>query len=498
MKKLYFTILTLVFGISAQAQYIFKIAGDEIKVTGNAQVVLKNTDWQNNGTFTATNGTVKLTGDAAAPSIGGTSETTFHHLEIDKTAGTAQLNQAAGVDSELRMTSGNLDLNGYDLTLGSTNGQIVAEKESSRITGPNGGEVIKTVTLNAPNSANPGNIGLEITSTEDLGSTEIRRGHEPQDIPGLEGIERYFTVTPTNNAGLDADVRFHYFDGELNGLTESELEPWREDGSNWSNYPATDSDPTANWVETANIATFSTWTLGQGALKIYPKIFLQGPYAAGLMNDDLRSANLLPNAEPYTGLGFVQVGGGGGEMASPGVFAITGNDAIVDWVFLELRDKNSPATVIRTKSALLQRDGDIVDVDGTSAITFPGLAADEYYLAVRHRNHLGIRTAAAQALSVAASSYDFSTGLAQAWDNSAITSNDAMVDLGGSFGLFRADVNANGSVNVADFFLARSQSTPNQSGVYLGTDVNLNGSVNVADFFLARSQSTPNKSAHLD
>ncbi|MCB0522842.1 MAG: hypothetical protein KDD27_28115 [Saprospiraceae bacterium] len=274
MKKLYFTILTLVFGISAQAQYIFKIASDEVKATGNAQIVLKNADWQNNGTFTATNGTVKLTGDAAAPSIGGTSETTFHHLEIDKTAGTAQLDQAAGVNNDLHMTSGNLDLNGYDLTLGSTNGQIVAEKESSRITGPNGGEVIKTVTLNAPNSANPGNIGLEITSTEDLGSTEIRRGHDPLDILGLEGIERYFTVTPTNNAGLDANVRFHYFDGELNSLTESELEPWRNDGSNWANYPATDSDPAANWVESANIDAFSTWNGQNGQTR--PPFFHAG------------------------------------------------------------------------------------------------------------------------------------------------------------------------------------------------------------------------------
>ncbi len=483
--------------MAGQAQFTLKIAGGEVKTTGDAQVVLKNANWQNNATFTATGGEVALTGDAASPSIGGTSETTFYHLEIDKTAGTAQLGQAAAVEYELRMTAGHLDLNGHDLTLGNTNGQIAGEKESSRIIGPNGGEIIKTVPLDAPSAANPGNIGLEITSTENLGSTEIRRGHEPQDILGLEGIERHFTITPANNAGLDASVRFLYFDGELNGLTEAELEPWRYDGANWTNYPATDSDPAANWVETANIDAFSTWTLGQGAVKINPKILLQGPFAAGLMNDDLRSASLLPASEPYTALGFTQVGGGG-ETVSPGVFAVTGNDAIVDWVFLELRDKNSPSTVVRTKPALLQRDGDVVDMDGTSAVKFPGLAADEYFLAVRHRNHLGIRTAAALALSIAASSYDFSSSLSQAWDNPAITSNDAMVDLGGSYGLFRADVNANGSVNVLDFILTKNQSTPNQSGVYLGTDVNLNGSVNVLDFILTKNQSTPNKSAHLD
>lgn len=69
---------------------------------------------------------------------------------------------------------------------------------------------------------------------------------------------------------------------------------------------------------------------------------------------------------------------------------------------------------------------------------------------------------------------------------------------GTSYGLFQADVNGNGNINVADFFLTKVQSTPNQSAVYLGTDVNLNGNVNVADVFLVRTQSTPNKSEHLD
>ena len=191
---------------------------------------------------------------------------------------------------------------------GSTNGIIVGESENSRILGATGGEVVKITTLNAPTSVNPGNIGVEITSTEDLGSTEIRRGHLPQNILGLNGIERYFSISPTNNEGLDADVRVHYFDGELNGLAETGVEPWAFDDLNWSNLSASMTDPSANWVEATGIASFDTLTLGQGALKIFPKVFLQGPYAAGLMSDALRSGDLLPVTEPYTDLGFTQVG----------------------------------------------------------------------------------------------------------------------------------------------------------------------------------------------
>ena len=74
------------------------------------------------------------------------------------------------------------------------------------------------------------------------------------------------------------------------------------------------------------------------------------------------------------------------------VFSTTGEDAIVDWVFLELRDKNDYTDVVATRSALVQRDGDVVDLDGTSKVSFPDVAFDSYFLVVRHRNHLGVMT----------------------------------------------------------------------------------------------------------
>jgi hypothetical protein len=41
---------------------------------------------------------------------------------------------------------------------------------------------------------------------------------------------------------------------------------------------------------------------------------------------------------------------------------------------------------------LLQADGDIVDTDGESAVGFPNATPGDYYVTVRHRNHLGFRT----------------------------------------------------------------------------------------------------------
>ncbi|MEM9916909.1 MAG: GEVED domain-containing protein, partial [Bacteroidota bacterium] len=151
-------------------------------------------------------------------------------------------------------------------------------------------------------------------------------------------------------------------------------------------------------------------------VEVNVKAFLQGAFdVSGLMRDDLRVAGYIPMTEPYTNLaGFTHIDGGG-EMVQSNVLNVTGNDAIVDWVFLELRDKNSPSTVLHTRSALLQRDGDIVDVDGGSTpVRFDMAPPDDYYIVVRHRNHLAVRTPAVQSLSATASTYDFSTGSGQA------------------------------------------------------------------------------------
>ena len=63
------------------------------------------------------------------------------------------------------------------------------------------------------------------------------------------------------------------------------------------------------------------------------------------MNDNLRANNLLPLGEPYTDLNYTYTGHSGGQTIPQSVLDVTGNDAIVDWIVLEVRDKDEPATV---------------------------------------------------------------------------------------------------------------------------------------------------------
>jgi hypothetical protein len=80
------------------------------------------------------------------------------------------------------------------------------------------------------------------------------------------------------------------------------------------------------------------------------------------------------------------------------VLNVAGNNAIVDWVWLELRDAVTPTTIRAARPALLQRDGDVVELDGTRPVSM-GYTNGSYYVVIRHRNHLGVMTASAQALS---------------------------------------------------------------------------------------------------
>ncbi len=141
-----------------------------------------------------------------------------------------------------------------------------------------------------------------------------------------------------------------------------------------------------------------TGDLGGTGICLDAKVFLQGPYAGPLMSDDLRAGGYLPLTEPYSGLGFARVGGGG-ETTTAAILAVTGSDAIIDWVLVELRDAATPATVLANQAALLQADGDIVSaLDGVSPVTFGIMNSGNYYISVQHRNHLGVCTGSSLAL----------------------------------------------------------------------------------------------------
>lgn len=182
-------------------------------------------------------------------------------------------------------------------------------------------------------------------------------------------------------------------------------------------------------------------TNGQSGVRVTARVLLDGCFvqSEGLMYDSLRALHLLPEGEPYSELGYVHVGDGGSEHTSQTVFGVTGADAIVDWVVLELREAQANGFRVATRSALLQRDGDVVDMDGTSGVNF-NVPYGWYYFSVKHRDHLGVMTATALNFGPDGVPLDFTLAGTPVWGT------NARRDVGGKQVLWSGDVNGNGQV----------------------------------------------------
>lgn len=265
MKKLVF-LVTLTISQTLAAQNVFKVtSGAVIKTTGGVVITLQDMNLDNDGTISQApgEGVFRFSG-TQNNTISGTSAPLFDVLEIAKT-GSAKisLQRFINVGSGINFISGLIDLNNNNIFLQPA-ALLNSESEISRIMGPSGGYIEIINTLNAPSSANSGNLGAILSSSQNLGSTIIRRGHTPQ-INGFgigSSIFRYYDILPTNNTALNATLRFQYFDAELNGFDENTIVLWKSaNNTTWTQQGFTTRNTTINYVEKTGIADFSRWTL---------------------------------------------------------------------------------------------------------------------------------------------------------------------------------------------------------------------------------------------
>jgi hypothetical protein len=143
------------------------------------------------------------------------------------------------------------------------------------------------------------------------------------------------------------------------------------------------------------------------SVKLSAKVFLSNVNPTTMqMTKDLSMLSNFPLYDPYSSWAFsskfTHVNNPTVATISPSVLANTGSNAVIDWIFVELRQASttgSSTTVVSTKAGILRADGEIVDTDMISPLQFLNTPPGPYYVAVRHRNHLGFRTTDTVSLS---------------------------------------------------------------------------------------------------
>jgi hypothetical protein len=188
------------------------------------------------------------------------------------------------------------------------------------------------------------------------------------------------------------------------------------------------------------------------SVSLSTKAFLAGEYNSGIArhtNVTTSRVNALnTNAlnQPFNVAPFNYAGT---ESVSAGFFSTDDGviTDIVDWVLVELHDATTPSTIIARKACFIREDGKIVDLDKVSDPLFTGIGANNYYIVIKARNHLAIRSATTVFVNGATPVlYDFTSAQAQAYQNPAVTTNAAMRNFAGAFCMWSGNANINNNV----------------------------------------------------
>jgi hypothetical protein len=149
---------------------------------------------------------------------------------------------------------------------------------------------------------------------------------------------------------------------------------------------------------------------------------------------------------------------------------------IVDWIIIELRDSKTGTTPVDTLAAFIRKDGKVMSITGDSIITLNmNIPPENYYVIIRHRNHLSVMSIYPIYISSSSYLYDFSECLEQFFGQDAALLNN------GKYGMYPGDADYNGTINVIDYQNYQNNCITANTG-YLNTDFNLDGIITGSDF----------------
>ena len=475
-----------------------------------------------NGTSISIAGDLKsnqnISGDGKLVLIGNTiqdidlSGNAISSLEINNSSGVNLLSNIK-IDANLQFTNGKINIDNHDLIFSET-ANITGGDEFKYIATNGAGKAIKFINSNLTDFEIPiGNnnyrpVFLNTTGPYSNASVSLKSvdsSYSDKPLHIIDYLKNYWSIDQSGiNGNLQAAAQFNNNIDVVGNATN--LNGYYFNGNEWSS---------ANSSSNINLHRISVpVSNSQGIISgmnafVYlgSKAYLQGAYnnLTGLMDDKLRTPiQYLPLIDPYStptyASNFQHIHHPISESINNEVLTDQLNDSnnIVDWVFLELRNQNTIGnSILATRSALIQKDGDIVDTDGKSPVTFNYIPQGNYALSVRHRNHLALSLNPANAMTLSENkSTAFTSNLI---DLSTIpaaqvygTSNGytlASHPMSSNIRLMWSG-NTNGNNNVRYSGFANDRSTilsdlnNNENNILTGyyrADLNMNGTVNYSD-----------------
>jgi hypothetical protein len=211
----------------------------------------------------------------------------------------------------------------------------------------------------------------------------------------------------------------------------------------------------------------------QLTLALNLKVFLEGGYSSNGMTTYLNQQSYILNSQPYSGYPWNYPGSES--------FSIIPNSDVVDWVLVELRETSGDASTatsdkrIARQAGLLLKNGQVVNTDGVSYLTFDLQINNNLYAVIWHRNHLAVMSAVSLISFNGLYSYDFTEGLNQVYGN--ILGHKQIAD--GIWGMIGGDGNGDGIIGVLDMNGMWNLRAGLQG--YLPSDYNLDAQCNNAD-----------------
>ncbi len=238
--------------------------GTVLSISDGSTLTLQNAGLTVHGVMAAEHSQLYLLADSKGITVGGNSFT-LSDLSIEGGDHKVLLATSIEVKNELRLVKGMLDLGSSDLILGEENGRVSGENNLNRITASEGGELVKTIELDSPQGANPGNLGIEITSRQSLGRTEIRRGHMASSLPTGMSVARYFRIVPEATVNEDIDFRFYFLDAERSEPAETH-QLWKKSRNRWqaikTEAASAPADPASNWISGSDFELAERYIVG--------------------------------------------------------------------------------------------------------------------------------------------------------------------------------------------------------------------------------------------